>query len=811
MRPHRLTLKNFTGISSGQGKSEITIDLEHEVPGDAQLVAISGPNGSGKSTIMDNLHPYRLMPSHASGTTPGSFSYYDHIVGGEGAKELIWEHGGVRYLTSIRIRSTAKSKKQEAYLFVVSADGSTSPWTCATSGLSSDGKAENYDQCVEAILGKPEVFFATQFSAQGKTPIAKLTSTEVKRVIAQMLRMDDLASLSAKAAEVFKGLRPHMAAEQDQAMKIRQGLKSLDALESQVANSREQLVQSESELRATASLIADLTVRRASLASALEQQVGVLSQHEAIEEQLRAAEADGNKQRQDLQTRHLQQRRELEQVVMDARNAVGSCRQLLASHQQRKTAAEANLQREGEVVKAERRLEVLRADRAQKLSFIEDHAHELSKIEEIRHSVNQLTADMAKLTSDGEHLAAALKLAQQTAALMEEVPCRGTDFSGKCQLLAQARDASKAVPVQMVKLETARSTYRMTRGNLGVNTNVLQSLTEIDRTVRGVREQLVTVDQEISSCREILALREGVEQAKALLPSIRAEVAAASEALGIAQTREQQLKEREHELSTLQQRETRDLESLISQTRSRLLGLKASLPELISGDAQSELQEQLSKALERQSFFRDQVAEGERKHASAKVELELTQQRLQDAKRHEERARELAQEMSLWTLLCKGLGTDGVIAMSIDDAGPAVSKIANDLLEDCYGGRFVLSIKTQELTATGLQREAFNIEVEDTLRGEVKLLDSMSGGEKVWINECLVRAFALYMAQTCDVRHETLFSDESDGPLDPKRKREYMQMRRAVLERGGYSREYIITQTPELIGMCDAVIDMSPR
>jgi exonuclease SbcC len=36
-----------------------------------------------------------------------------------------------------------------------------------------------------------------------------------------------------------------------------------------------------------------------------------------------------------------------------------------------------------------------------------------------------------------------------------------------------------------------------------------------------------------------------------------------------------------------------------------------------------------------------------------------------------------------------------------------------------------------------------------------------------WINECLIRAVALYLAQHTGRRYDTLFSDEADGPLDP--------------------------------------------
>lgn len=50
---------------------------------------------------------------------------------------------------------------------------------------------------------------------------------------------------------------------------------------------------------------------------------------------------------------------------------------------------------------------------------------------------------------------------------------------------------------------------------------------------------------------------------------------------------------------------------------------------------------------------------------------------------------------------------------------------------------------------------------------------------------------------------ETLFTDETDGALDPEAKRTFMQMKRAVLRQGGYGREFFITHTPELWEMAD--------
>jgi hypothetical protein len=84
--------------------------------------------------------------------------------------------------------------------------------------------------------------------------------------------------------------------------------------------------------------------------------------------------------------------------------------------------------------------------------------------------------------------------------------------------------------------------------------------------------------------------------------------------------------------------------------------------------------------------------------------------------------------------------------------------------------------------------------------GGGKSISLMSGGERMWIDACPTRAIALYLAQHSGRRYETLFSDEADGPLDPERKRMFMQMKREVLRLGGYGREFFITQTPQLAG-----------
>jgi DNA repair protein SbcC/Rad50 len=160
------------------------------------------------------------------------------------------------------------------------------------------------------------------------------------------------------------------------------------------------------------------------------------------------------------------------------------------------------------------------------------------------------------------------------------------------------------------------------------------------------------------------------------------------------------------------------------------------------------------------------------------------------------RADRLSDEIAKWKPLAKGLGNDGVVALTIDDAGHALTQMVNELLLACYGMRFTVEIRTQRALASGELCEGFEFIVHDAEADSNKSVSVMSGGQKVWIDECLTRGIALYFAQNTGQPYQTLFSDESDGPLDSQRKVQFIRMIWKVLRHGGYQREFLISQTP---------------
>ncbi|MGD0238558.1 MAG: hypothetical protein ABSC55_28975, partial [Syntrophorhabdales bacterium] len=155
----------------------------------------------------------------------------------------------------------------------------------------------------------------------------------------------------------------------------------------------------------------------------------------------------------------------------------------------------------------------------------------------------------------------------------------------------------------------------------------------------------------------------------------------------------------------------------------------------------------------------------------------------------------------------KATGNDGIIALEIDDAGPAIASLANELLR-VYDTPFSVRINTQEMARDGKLKEGFDIPVFDAHTNKSKSLKKLSGGEGTIVEDAVAKAICIYNKQKHGKDLATIFTDERDGALDHERKRAYFRMKQKVLALGGYRQEYCITHTPELLAMANAVISL---
>lgn len=804
MKPISLTLKGFRGIRDGLGRDALTLDFE-TLAGDAQLIAIAGSNGRGKTTVMDNMTPYPVMPSRAGADGLGGFSYYDHVVLPENRKELVWEHGGRRYRTQIVIRLNGK-RKTEAFLHVQGTGG----WSPVRlpDGTVSDGKTDTYMRCVEGIVGSAETFFTSVFSAQGRRQLSAYRNAEIKTLLADLLGLEEIRVLGAKASETVKLLKGGLNT-------IRQERAGLQAEDDRIAREIERLGDTRQRMGAAqaqkASCLGALDAAKEALAKVLASKDTAM-QTEARRRQLqedRRSVIDSGKAA--LASLERQEQREAERLaalnrrIAQRASELAKKRAILINQRNRLV----DIIRHGtSIERAAHRLPL-----ANKLVFARE-----SGVQARRGDVEQwrkLTADEKLLQTkvsaiEREAGQAALK-AQELArrfGLAAEVPCAGTDLQGQCTLLSDAREAKSLMPsagIQVARLEEERR-------------NLVAHLAEIQRQAAGLAGAHAKLDMAEAKLRRAkarasaLALsgarRGELLQARETLDGVGREIAELAAADG-GETGEEQAERaaishaREQIAAQRAAQAQRHRESL-NRVEAALAVLPAPFDASQVTQAQQAVARRQRDVAEAESAFMAAVREQQQAEEAGLRQAALAHRIGQvDA-----RCAGIEEALGGWMLFAKCMSNDGLIALSIDDAGPALSGLANDLLLACYGPRFTVSIKTLVDTAKGEAREGFDIVVHDAESDAAKSVAAMSGGERIWINECLTRAIALYLAQNAGRRYETLFSDEADGPLDAERKRMFMAMKREVLRIGGYGREYFVSQTPELTAMADAVIDL---
>jgi DNA repair protein SbcC/Rad50 len=768
MRPLKLTLEGFQGVRDGMRRDSLTLDLEPLPPG---LIALTGPNGAGKSTIIDNLHPYRIMPSRATKLSVDAFSYWDHIFGTQALKEFEWEHDGIRYRSSFVFRKPGKTGKAEYFLAWCSSGGTWMPYTLPD-GTVSDGKGETYDSCVEAICGSLETFFTSQFSAQNRRPLASYGAGEIKGLLADLLKIDHLRALSAKAGEVAKVLTRALLAVQQELVALSGKRERLSQTESTIAADGAALVIARKDRETLQAGVANLTTQRASLSARQ-------AENASVETRLR-----------ELATRRAGFSESLRALTHEQGTAVQRANQRRGVIQQGIAGHEATLRQRDAILGAAASRDEAQLRLGREESRVDALQASIAELESKRLALTSVTSTLKGLESQGTSQAALLRTLQQQAAVIGEVPCAGHEMHSTCPLLAQARNASAQANEQVISLKKLRENFRLQREQSELLSPQVAQLA-------AKQAELRSVNAAISAARADLQKATDLAARKPLLD-------AATTGLNVARQELATLEAEQQDGRARREAETTRLNALVLEIDSEAKRLAA----VDVTGAIAELDRQLTANREATVAIDARIEALIRSQSTREAERDAISKELARFSATQSRADRISDEIARWKLTAKGLGNDGVIALTIDDAGPAFAQTVNDLLLACYGMRFTVEIQTQRTLASGELREGFEILVHDADNDNTKAVSVMSGGQKVWINECLTRGIALYLARNAGQPYQTLFSDESDGPLDPKRKVQFMRMKREVLKQGGYEREFFISQTPDLISEADAVIDV---
>jgi len=768
MRPLKLTLEGFVGVRDGMKRESMTLDLEALPDG---LIALTGPNGAGKTTIMDNLHPYPIMPSRASKLSVDAFSYWDHICGTSALKELEWEHDGIRYRSSLTFRKPGKTGKAEYYLAYRGVDGTWRP-VSLPDGTVSDGKAESYNRCVEAINGSLETFFTSVFSAQNRRPLASYGAGEIKTLLAELLGIDHLKALSAKATDVAKVLGKSLECIQSE-------LGSLAGKRQRKADAEQSIVAQGNTLRAA----------REQRDAALEQ-ASKLAQERATLAAKQTESAATEARLRELGIRRDELGRALKSAADDEQAAAIRCQQRVSVLSRTVATHQATLARREAIMGAAAKRDEAELAIAREEARFASLQRDIADLEVKRATLTTLDATLTSLMSQGTTKAAHFDTLNKQAAVAEQVPCVGHSIHAQCPLLAQAFQAKEQAEAQRSSVASLRAEYREKKAQA-------EALARVPAELAAKRVEMLAITDAAAQLRRAL-------QAAAELAATKPLLDASVAGLEAAQTELRSIAEESTARTAKYQFEKTRMEAELARIAEEVGRLAAVDVSAVIAKLDRDI------ALNRETVaaLDGRIEQSIRSQSVLQAEAEALAVELEKFTATQSRAERLSDEIAQWKLLAKGLGNDGVIALTIDDAGPALTHTVNELLLACYGMRFTVEIRTQRTLASGELREGFEILVHDAESDSSKSVSVMSGGQKVWINECLTRGIALYLAQNTGQPYQTLFSDESDGPLDPERKVQFMRMKREVLRQGGYQREFFISQTPDLVAEADAVIDV---
>lgn len=766
MIPQRLILKGFKGIRAGVGLDEIDIDLSCLPEG---LIAVTGPNGMGKSTVLDSLTPYRLMPykvRKSGDWSESSFSYYDQVFG-EGKKEFWWEMSGRSFKSLILIDSNRR--KQECYLHELIGGHWVPVPGCS-------GKTKEYDSAVEQIVGSTSLFFSSVFRCQAARNLSDYRRSEIMTLIAELLNINNIKEQGDKCRIVVNGLSAGLA-------HVRTMLDDLQRDAGVITELQHRISEADAGIAADHILLAsskkELDTVQSDLAAAKERKAAQVSELGKLDMLRSQLASENNRLREaDLS---------LQKISADYDKRIAD---LKASHARFKSDLEGKVARADKIASGGEAIREAVLNEAVLVADIENLNAELTRLRTDRDALQSESAVYEKQHSG---LVADIRNAEAAASRLDGLDCRA-DGSGwlnpDCRLISAAVKQQESLPAMRVQLTDLDR-------RLAEDGTALEAYTN---QIAAAIDAYDAASAKLTECQRFTRLLPELELAESNLAEWRRDLFERERAF-VSEVKDLEgdkwCAESEADLAKMRVASSiRDLEKQI-----------AEFPVFADEDiAIRDLSVRCGALLSAVEGYEKRIRECELSVSSLQAKLEVSRERMAGADDLEQKAGRYERELAKFSLMQKACSNDGIIALELDDSLPSIAVIVNDLLRACYGSRFTIRMDTQSARVDGSMKEDFDIVVFDSETGDERSVTEMSGGQAAYINDALTRGICLFNIQSRGKTYGTLFADEVDGALDASRKLEFLNIKREALRIGSHSREFFISQSPELIELADARI-----
>lgn len=765
MRLLSLKLRGAVGIYKGMALDEVTLNFEQF---DNGLIALVARNGKGKSTILDNLHPFRTLPSRDG--------FVEHFRLKDSYRILTVLHNNKQY--EFKILVDAITRKSEAYAF------------CDGVALN-DGKLTTYDAVIHELFGSEQLFFASVFSAQKSSGISKMTAGERKRLFFELLGLDKYEGYEkyakASAAEAEKSLLK-LEAE----MKTLNPEINVDDAKKNIEHLRGNIEDAEREITELRAQEAEIKVKLIANENELQQLQDVIKSNNKINNELVHIDREIESTEESYQNiiRETYSREvKINQAISEAQGLSSGIDGIKSDCEQFDKAKEIKEQTSRELL--------IVSEKATKVN--DKYNQGLKALKVLTEKYNDVRLKATEQEQLYKQIQDKIDRLEKSKTLLASVPC-GDQFPS-CKFIASAHaDIAHEKDIAL----TSKVAYRLAsqlndeketlRTDIDAKNKLLEiekseSLAKLDKKYAELKSKIDKADKVIYNFRDAKSLLAKAEKAaqeitlfEEKLKSIETEKNAAKATL---QTAFDSLSARKQELSS-QIKPTDEV---------KLRRMKSEL------DAEQYKIQRLIKAKE--AYIKSESSDLTKLSLQVDAEQSKAQKLLELKPVHEALGKSLCE----WQFLAKSFGKAGIPIMKLEHSAALVTVTANDLLA-LFDSKFRIKIETMTLKSDGKSfKETFNIIVIDE-EGEPTDLFNKSGGEQVWVESAIQMAIALVVRkQGKPIKVE--FMDEKDGALDPENALNYIRMVQESARISGVEQSFIITHRPELLDLVPQQIHLT--
>lgn len=737
-----LSLRGSIGIWKGQQKDEIDIDFNDYESG---IVALIGDNGRGKSTIIKNCNPYA-----------------DPIDGGVGLKNMfylkdshsntVWydEINNVKYKAVKRIKADTKSGKVEYFLYI----NKTGEWELYN--VDQNGRKEPYMLAVLEVFGSPDVFKRSVYIAQ-KGSSLPTTVGERKALFNELLGNKYIDTIHDMVKSDYNESSQKIEFVDGKYATLKDTVEDENLVLEEKKTVKEQIKESKNSLVVTGISLKKYEDEGKKLAATLKEQQEL---HNNIE--LKRSKLDNIIEKRDQASSDL----EVTKLLV---NELDTLKEYCDKHKQK---------------------------------FDLKESYELQLVE-LRSQKNRLAAseeaELATLKKESDELHSDLKKVEDQLDTFRIQFSNNTDMMDINKLKIENL-ADKCHKCGYKKEHTDIDQLYLANEDLKTKNNVIENT-----DIPDAKNRIVGLNSKIQEWTIKIYNKETFKHPD--ISQSTNEINDVETKLGAIEINGDEYLEKFAKLSKAKEASEKLVETEVYY--AELVASANDLTEQINFDniacvdlstlqsdyeecqnnwkTQSNLLNSLTNSITRLETTLGHIDEKIQRITDTKTKVKI----LKDELKH------LQVQQRLLIIMEKATSKNGIQALELDALAPAIITTSNKLLSNVYGTKFTLDLSTVKENSSGNQVEDFEIYVTDNDEVNPLLktqkLETLSGGEEVWILKSIYAAIAIVREKNTGLKYLTNFQDESDGALSPNNKHLYLKMLEAEHNESGRKHTLVIT------------------